>query len=272
MSSIVCDIGGTKMRMAYSASGADFEKPLVEKTPALFEDGIRLLEEMARTVAKKRAVRRMIVGAPGVFDPQLKEFSWSPNLPDWQWKPVQKRLEERIAPLVTIVNDASLVGLGEAVYGAGKGFGIVVYITVSTGVGGARIVKGCIDPSAIGCEPGHQIIDISSGKTLEEAVGGGAIAKRFGKKPYEIRDDVLWKDLARILAMGVHNSILHWSPDALVFGGPMVLGDPAISLKDIERELKLRMKVFPRLPRILPAALRDVGGLYGGLALLSATR
>jgi glucokinase len=55
-------------------------------------------------------------------------------------------------------------GLGEAVFGAGKGREIVVYMTISTGVGGARIVGGKIDASAMGFEPGHQIIDACGGK------------------------------------------------------------------------------------------------------------
>src|SRR6185436_9338463 len=46
---------------------------------------------------------------------------------------------------VYLENDAALCGLGEASVGAGQGSKIMVYLTISTGVGGARIVGGKID-------------------------------------------------------------------------------------------------------------------------------
>ena len=61
-----------------------------------------------------------------------------------------------------IANDTAVVGLGEAHRGAGIGYNIVTYITVSTGVGGTRIVDGRIDRRIYGFEPGHQTIDIDN--------------------------------------------------------------------------------------------------------------
>lgn len=57
-----------------------------------------------------------------------------------------------------LANDADLVGLGEAVYGAGKGYKVVAYFTVSTGVGGARIVNKRIDKGVFSFEPGWQYV------------------------------------------------------------------------------------------------------------------
>src|SRR4030066_415253 len=48
----------------------------------------------------------------------------------------------------------------EKVKGAGKGFNIVAFLTIGTGVGGARIVGGKPDANVFGFEPGHQIIDL----------------------------------------------------------------------------------------------------------------
>jgi len=80
---------------------------------------------------------------------------------------------------VFIENDASIVGLGEAVSGAGMGEEIVVYITVSTGVGGTRIVSGEIDEHAYGFEPGHELINMQD--SLEDLVSGTAVEERLIK-------------------------------------------------------------------------------------------
>ena len=81
---------------------------------------------------------------------------------------------EHMTPVILLTdgylaNDSDLDGLGEATVGAGKGFNIVAYITVSTGIGGVRIVGGKIDVSTYGFEPGHQIID-ADGSIYSEIV------------------------------------------------------------------------------------------------------
>jgi glucokinase len=115
-------------------------------------------------------------------------------LPDWQRKPLASALSKRLdgAP-VYIENDKAVVGLGEATYGAGVGYGIVAYHTVSTGVGGVRTEDGKISRASAGFEPGHQIIDIDgsllddgTSHTLESLVSGYSLEKRRGVKPYEI--------------------------------------------------------------------------------------
>ncbi len=165
----------------------------------------------------------------------------------------------------------AMVGLGEANYGAGRGKDIVVYMTISTGVGGVRIVKGNVDESAMGFEPGHQIIDPDNtlcptcdGNDLEAYVSGTSIEKRFGKKPYEIQDDAVWDELAKFLAYGLHNTIMHWSPDIIVLGGSM-MKEVGIPLPAVRTHLSGIMKIFPTLPQIEKAELADFGGLYGAL-------
>lgn len=157
-----------------------------------------------------------------------------------------------------------------------KGYGIVVYITVSTGVGGVRIIDNYIDKRAYGFEPGHQIIDIDntvcpeckSGE-LEDLVSGTAMTYRFGVKAYEIKDQNLWdEELPRLLAYGLHNTILHWSPDVVVLGGSMIVGDPAINVEQTNEHLRNISKIFPELPAVKKAELGDFGGIHGALAFV----
>jgi predicted NBD/HSP70 family sugar kinase len=169
---------------------------------------------------------------------------------------------------VYIENDAAVVGLGEANWGAGRGFEIVAYVTVSTGVGGAKIVNGKIDEHAIGFEPGKQIIDVNTGKTLEQMISGKSLAERTGKLPKEITDEGVWDTEAWILAVGLNNMIVEWSPNCVVLGGSMITGEPAIPIIKTEKYLKEILKIFPEIPTLRKAELGDFGGLYGALAYL----
>jgi fructokinase len=169
-----------------------------------------------------------------------------------------------------------MAGLGEAVYGAGKGLEIVAYHTVSTGVGGVKIEDGQIDDASSGFEPGHQILDIDRTilgeditPTLENLVSGTAVAERFGCKAYEIpQTDAVWDELAEYLGQGLRNTILYWSPDAIVLGGSMIIGDPRIEIDPIRKYTVEALDGFVESPLITTAKLGDEAGLYGAMAIL----
>jgi predicted NBD/HSP70 family sugar kinase len=257
MNSILFDIGATKIRMAYSVDGEIFEEPKVFETPKNYEEGLKLFVETAKKLAKEREIKKIVGGM------SRSVLGW-PN----DYEKFKQDLGERLGAEIFIENDAAMVGLGEANWGAGRGFEIVAYITVSTGVGGARIVSGKIDERAIGFEPGKQIIDVDTKKTLEEMISGKALAEKTGKHPKEITDENIWDEHAKILAVGLNNIIVEWSPNCVVLGGSMITGNPSISVEKTEQYLKEILKIFPQLPAIRKAELGDFGGLYGALAYL----
>lgn len=274
---ILCDIGGTKIRIAGSTDLQSFSDPVVIKTPSSLEDGVRALEELVQKIRGDERIEAASFGIPGELN-ERGILSMSPNMKSWVGAPIKAEFERICKAKVFIHNDAALVGLGEAVHGRGRGFPIVAYITVSTGVGGVRVVNGAIDEASIGFEPGHQLIDMDNSvcpdceapATLEHYVGGEALKKRFGVEPYEVRDPNVWEELSKYLAHGLYNTILHWSPDVVVLGGSMIVGDPAISVLRVKAHLESMPKVFHRLPEILEASLKDFGGLYGGMAFLKS--
>jgi len=165
--------------------------------------------------------------------------------------------------------------LGEATFGAGKGKGIVVYMTISTGIGGARIVDNNLDENAMGFEPGHQIINFQSKfhlkygapGDLESYASGSALQKRYKKMPSKITDKKIWKQVHQYLAYGLHNAIVFWSPDIIVLGGGL-MNHTAIKISELQKNIKKTLKIFPKTPLIKKATLKDVGGLYGALCLL----
>ena len=134
-------------------------------------------------------------------------------------------------------------------------------------------MKQCIDHSALGFEPGWQIIDID--KTLcepcvsgsaEDYVSGTATATRYGVKAYEVHEPEAWEELSKWLAVVVNNVICFWSPDVVVLGGSMIVGDPAIPVDRTEFHVKEILKVYPEISDIKAAELGDFGGLHGALA------
>jgi fructokinase len=139
-----------------------------------------------------------------------------------------------------------------------------------------KIENGKVDLAAVGFEPGHQVVDIDRTilgeeiePTLENLVSGTAVKNRFGIEPYEIpQSDVLWDELAEYLAQGLRNTILYWSPDVIVLGGSMVIGDPKIEIDTIRKYTVAALNGFVPAPLITIARLGDEAGLYGAMAIL----
>ncbi|KKU79875.1 MAG: hypothetical protein UY04_C0001G0025 [Parcubacteria group bacterium GW2011_GWA2_47_7] len=271
---ILFDIGGTKMRIALSKNGETFGDPKIVDTPKDFDAGMQMLKEIAHELLGGEKLIAAGGGIAGTLSRDKTTFLIGPNLHGWNGKPIKSALELAFGAPTFVENDTAIVGLGEAVAGSGMGHQIVAYMTVSTGVGGVRIVDKKIDVSAMGFEPGHQIIDADNtlyrstvcgaGLDFESTVSGTAISARYEKKPYEITDEAFWEEMARILAFGLNNTIVHWSPDVVVIGGSM-MNKIGIPVDRVRAHLKGILHIFPELPVITHSALADVGGLHGAL-------
>ncbi len=143
----------------------------------------------------------------------------------------------------------------------------MAYITVSTGVGGARIVDGTLDEASEGFEPGHVIID--GEHDLESLISGRAIEHRLGRKPAEVTNENIWDELAQKLAVGLNDVIALWSPDAIVLGGSMIVKPVGIKVERVKEHLKKFVEHIPVMPEITQATLADEGGLHGALVYLA---
>lgn len=271
---IIFDIGGTNMRLSSTLDGESFSEPIILSTPKSFEEGIDLFTQHVQKILQGERIDGVVGGIAGTLTRDKGTLISSGNLPGWIGNPLRGKLQDILKAPVYIENDSAMVGLGEAIYGAGRDFDIVAYMTISTGVGGARIVNGVIDESANGFEPGHQIIDPDNslcpeceGNDLESYISGTAITKRYGVKPYEITDPEVWDKLAKFLAYGVNNTIAYWSPHIIVLGGSMMkkIGIPVEGVKKHLREI---FRIMPDTPQVVKATLGDLGGLWGALAYI----
>lgn len=267
---ILFDIGGTKTRIAQARSLDSYDAPIIFETPKSYEEGIKKIKETILGISQGQTIDAIAGGIAGPFSQKSRTLIQSLNLPDWVEKPLATDLETTFHTKVFLDNDSAMVGLGEAVYGAGRGFPIVAYVTVSTGVGGARIVDGSVDERSIGFEPGKQIIG-ENGETLEGLISGRAVEEKTGKKPAEIHDPAFWDTLAKTLAQGLNNVIVDWSPDVVVLGGSM-MNNVGISVEKTMEYLKEILTIYPELPMMKKSELGDLGGLSGALAYLKQNR
>lgn len=264
---ILFDIGGTHIRVAGSKDGLTFSEHKRVRTPASFTDSVELFRTTVREVALGEKIEAVGGGIAGVIDFNTKRLVYSPHLSDWVMKPLEE-LGASFSPNFFVENDAAIAGLGEAVFGGGRGDKIVAYITISTGVGGARIVRGRISDRFLGFEPGHQILNMKTGETLENLVSGTAIQQKYNVIPTDITDPKVWEELGEIAGIGIHNTILHWSPELVIIGGSITLKSPQLFFDTINKSVHAHMKAFPTVPHIRKATLGDQSGLWGALAFI----
>jgi predicted NBD/HSP70 family sugar kinase len=264
---IIADIGGTKTRMAGSNDLMGFSEPVIFDTPKLYDDAVKKIVTTAREIGSGEHIDGVQIGIRGNV---LKERGVIIDmvLSDWSERLLAHDIATSLSAHVEMENDVSTAALGEAHFGAGVGTSIVVYITVSTGVNGSRIVDGRIDRARSGFEIGGQYLNIEPTITFEDMVSGSAVQRQFKMHPRELgKDNPLWDELAQLCAFGVHNTILHWSPERVILGGSM-FNEIGISVPKVAENVGKIMQKHPEIPEIVHSSLGDLGGLWGALVLL----
>lgn len=260
---ILVDIGGTKTRVAITEHREAFLPPTVFNTPQNFDEWFTEFVEVTNSMLQGKKVHGVVAGVPATLDEEKSIIKHAPHLPLWQGTNLKNRIEERFSGQCILQNDTALVGLGEAIFGAGKGYSIVAYITISTGVNGVRITDGKIDKTVSGFEIGHTIID--DHKTVEYFISGSALEERYGKPSHEVHDASLWEKVNHYAGILGANTTMYWSPSVIVYGGP-VMNDLHIEI--IEKEARqVATTVYDKIPVFVRGTLKDFGGLYGALAL-----
>jgi len=260
------DIGATHTRLGVCLNGETIENMQIHPTPQVFEEGLALIVGKAGELSGG-PIGAAVGGIAGPLNKEKTMVTAAPNLPGWNNKSFGESLSAQINCKVFLENDTALIGLGEAVKGAGKGFEIVAYMTVSTGVNGVLILNQKIAPNALGYEIGKQIVDFD--KTydpksfdFEDLVAGAQFPRRFGKPAHETTDPNVWNEMAHLVSYGVHNLVLFWSPEIVVLGGSVA---KSIPLDTLIKNVEERLTIFSVIPQIKKAELGDFGGLWGAL-------
>ncbi len=189
---IAVDIGGTKLRVAVYPENSI--EPLHQKWIPTQGNGTaldRLKDLIADLWPKDDEVLAIGAAAPGPLNPKAGILYNAPNIPGWVNLPLRQMLENRFGVPVALGNDANMAALGECRFGAGIGHGNLIYITISTGIGGGVMMDDRLVLGARGLagELGHVTIVedgpvCSCGKRghLEAVASGTAIARYTAKQ------------------------------------------------------------------------------------------
>ncbi len=303
------DIGGTKIAVALA--GTYGQRLSIFRFPTEIELGPhRILDnaimEIKRMVEEARG--RLIsvgVGCGGPLDRGRGLILSPPNLPGWDQFPIVGILEEAFKVPVLLDNDANAAALGEYKYGAGRGFKNIVYITISTGIGGGIIIGGEI-VHGVGDgagEVGHitvreddPVCGCGARGCMEAICSGTSIARRAREKlsngrqssltemvanTYDVtahtvveaarKGDALaceiWNETIHYLAIGINNIIATLAPEAVILGGGVATVGEML-LKPLREQIQERVKILPvEKISILQAALGGDSGIYGALIL-----
>ncbi|MDH7577948.1 MAG: ROK family protein [Bacillota bacterium] len=309
---VAVDLGGTKIYSALVGTGDRIIEKDVRPTEAaqgkekVIANILASIEAVLPPGARKKGTIAGIgVGAPGPLDSRTGRIFFAPNL---QWHDVNLKeiLQDALRLPVFLENDANLAALGEQLYGAGQGFDDLVFITVSTGVGGGLILKGDIYSGAFGGagEIGHLVVDpngplcpcgnrgcleaVASGRALKRkaleliAAGKGRrILELAGGKPGAVDAPEITRagyagdpearellaEAGRWLGLAIGNIANLLNPPLFVIGGGVARGAGRLLLEPARAEASLR--VFPALRdylQIVPAALRGRAGVLGAAA------
>ena len=188
---LVADLGGTQLRVALvNRDGNVTNRSAI---PTLAHQGrddvmgrfVAALQQTASAVVRASLVGIGISQA-GPTNSETGMMYNPPNLPGWDGFSPKPILEERLSLTSSHANDATLGAMAEYAYGAGRGTKHMIYMTVSTGIGGGIMVDGRLYTGARGFagELGHITIDLNGPSCpcgsigcLEMLASGTAVAR-----------------------------------------------------------------------------------------------
>lgn len=305
------DLGGTKIRSIVAdeigrilgvdqrpTEAAEGQAAVIERIvgsieAAVGEAGVRVADLVA-----------VGVSVPGPVDFERGILLEGPNLPGWHNVPLGAILRERLGPPAYLENDANAAAVGEHRFGAGLGTSEMIYLTISTGIGGGLILNGTLYRGVDGTagELGHVVLDergplhtcgmrgclevlasgtaiarmareaVEAGKSeaLRQAADQGELTAREVQAAAEAGDGAAREILARAahyLALGLANYVNIFNPQLFVIGGG------AAHIRELFVEpafAEARRLAFARpaaTARWLPAALDADSGALGMAAL-----
>ncbi len=301
---VAVDIGGTHLRAALYEP--DHTQPIVHQRvethaeePGVYERLEALIESIW---PRDKQVKAIGIASPGPLDPHTGYVLKTPNISEWDNFPLGPNLSAHFHVPAFLDNDANLAALGEWRFGAGRGHHHVLYLTISTGVGGGVIADDHLLQGyhGLATELGHTTIDpdgppCSCGFAghLESFSSGPAIVRYVMGELQAGADSVLRADdslTARVIAdaavngdplavsayrrageylgIGVANFLVSFDPSIVIFGGGVSQVGPLL-FDSFQASLKKRV-FHPRYLeglKIEMAALGDDAGLLGALAL-----
>jgi glucokinase len=186
---LALDFGGTKHAAALIEMGSP--DPIVRRVAAGSQsDRVRDLQAMDGLIQELRAhANPTAIGVSfgGPVDYQTGIVRLSHHVPQWENFSLADYLAATYRLPAVVDNDANVAALGEHRFGAGRGMEAMLYVTVSTGVGGGLVLGGEIWRGfrSMAGEIGHTVVDPHGPRCL---CGKHGCVERLASGPYMVHD------------------------------------------------------------------------------------
>lgn len=304
---LALDIGGTKLAVAVVTRNGQAHGLVVEPTRRDEGPGIiirRLFDMGRRAIAASgfEAVAAVGISCGGPLDSRAGVLLNPLHLPGWIDIPIVDLARAEFGVPAVLANDASVAALAEYRYGAGRGTDTLLYLTISTGVGGGAVINGRLHAGAAGNggEFGHILVEPGGRRCLcgrlgclEVYASGSSIATRAreavessgGRSALaalpEIRAEhvaaaaaegdpvalAVWEETTTLLAAGITDLVNILEPDMVILGGGVTRAGAA--LLDPIRTAVLRDAMAPAAAavRLERAELGDIVCVVGAAAM-----
>lgn len=135
------DLGGTNVRVAKVDENGTIIKDIIKPSHGL--EGPQVINDNIIEILKEHDlsdVEGIGLAIPGPVDDVRNVITQATNIPGCEDYPFADNISKATGKKVYLDNDANVAGLGEAMFGAGKGYKTVYYLTHSTGIGGALVI------------------------------------------------------------------------------------------------------------------------------------
>ncbi len=247
------------------------------------------------------------LSVPGLIDAERGLSVFAPNIPGWASIHIAKRFRDEFELPCWVENDARAMAIGEAMFGAGRGYQNILCVNVGRGIGAGIIVNGeiyrgkqsgagelghmTVDPNGPMCPCGnHGCLEVmAAGPSIAaaaiRAVSSGAstsIRELTGGRIEEITAEVvseaadqgdtlaqgLIRESGRYLGIGIANALNLLSPEIVVIGGGVArAGD--ILFGEVRKTVQRRaFTTMVNLPPIVPSARGEDASSIGAAALV----
>lgn len=195
------DLGGTNVRVAKVDENGVMIKDIIRSSRGT--EGPQVINDNIIDILKEHDlsdVEGIGLAIPGPVDEERNVITQATNIPGCEEFPFAENIEKAFNKKVFLDNDANVAGLAEAMFGAGKGYKTVFYLTQSTGIGGGLIIDQKIHSGHKGYagEVANIIVDQNAkqypiyeslSKGCVESVASGTAIGLIGKETFGEKGD-----------------------------------------------------------------------------------
>jgi glucokinase len=275
---LTIDIGGTK----FSIAVFDGDRMVRRESRATDAAGgrewmVARIAEICAAWRRQFPLERCGIGFGGPVDFAAQRVVFSTHIGGWNDFDLCGFVEKATGAGAVMDNDANVGAIGEAEFGAGKGYSPLFYMTLSTGIGGGiwedgRVWRGA---DSYGGEIGHMTIRPDGPQCLCGARGcyermccGLWLERDHGKPASALMQDAGFvRRYVVDLALGLKAAIMLLNPQRIVIGGGIAKAGDRLFVP-LREELGRQITDWSgaRID-VVPAALGDDSVLYGALSL-----